>query len=145
MSWLIALVTATIGFVFGRIFSQSEQILSEKRRVYEEFLRNIPQPSDLAGGDSASKMKARSLKLDELKGPLAIYASSGVMAALSDYLFSLAKIATKQANTEAVSNALVEHASQAQNNVIIEMRRDSLAWSVFAYTAMPRKLEPPAE
>jgi hypothetical protein len=145
VTWLFALITAVLGFIFGRIFHQSEQILTDKRRVYEEFLRHCPQPNDALADNLAVTLQSRSLKLEELKGPLMIYASASVMQSLSQYLDALAKLNTEQVGGATISNAQLQYAAKAQNNVIIEMRRDVLAWSVFAHAGKARELEPPSD
>ena len=133
MIWLGGIALTILGFLFGKVFSQSEVILSDKRRIYEEFLRICPQPSDGLGDDAEELLGGRIAKLNEHKGPLLIYASPDVIIALSEYLKSLSSLLdTKHTDARTIAD-IQRLATQAQNSLIIEMRRDVLSWSVFAY------------
>jgi hypothetical protein len=41
-----SLVIASLGFLFGRFYSESERILAEKRQRYLEFLSALPPLQD---------------------------------------------------------------------------------------------------
>ncbi len=140
MIWLGGLLLTILGFIFGKIFSQSETILSDKRRVYEEFLRNCPQPDDVVGENAKEIVESRVVKLKELKGPLMIYAAPLVMIALSEYLNVISTLITQFEEGGAHNADLQRLATRAQNSLIIEMRRDSLAWSVFAFRGEKKAL-----
>jgi hypothetical protein len=136
--WLGGVILTVLGFVFGKVFNQSESILAEKRRVYEEFLRKCPSPGDVFLKLSPEGIEEQGLQIAELKAPLLLYASQNVILAISEYLNTLASAqAVLTTNSDRMHPAF-KKAAKAQNDIILEMRRDALAWSAFAYTGKSR-------
>ena len=138
MSWFSGIVLTVLGFLLGRVFNQSETILADKRRVYEEFLRNCPVPNDAYKNWTPSLESDRLRKLHDVHGPFSLYASPTVAQALVIYMGVFA-----EADHELSEDSLPLHpkfkvAAKAHNDLILEMRRDVLAWSVFAYRGKSR-------
>ena len=131
-------MVAVLSFVFGRVFSQSEAILTDKRRVYEEFLRNCPDPNEAYEDDTSESVALRMVRLKATKGPLIMYASPSVLLALSRYL-ELFEHASEELNSSSVAlHPTFKALAKAQNDLILEMRRDSFAWSAFGYHGKSR-------
>jgi hypothetical protein len=136
--WFGGIVLTVLGFILGRVFSQSETILSEKRRIYEEFLRNSPSAQDAYGAAESGLMGEKLEKLRDLQGPLSLYASPNVMLALSLYLQRLDAAASELRADSPALHPLFKAAAKAHNDLILEMRRDALALSAFAYVGKSR-------
>ena len=138
LTFIGGLVLTVLGFLFGRIFNQSELILSDKRRVYEDFLKKCPAP-DEAYLDWSDESEGHPMnRLQEIKAPLLLYASPSVALAVGEYIQAFGEAdVTLSPNSEPLHPAF-KRAAQAQNDVILEMRRDAFAWSAFAHRAPTR-------
>ena len=137
MIWLGGFVLTILGFVFGRVFSQSEAILGDKRRVYEEFLRNCPEPNEAYEDDTIQSVAERMTRLKATKGPLLMYASPNVALALGRYLGIFDRV-SQELNSSSPALPSYKVLAKAQDDLILEMRRDSFAWSAFGYHGKSR-------
>jgi hypothetical protein len=138
MIWFGGLVLTILGFIFGRIFSQSEAILADKRRVYEEFLRNCPDPNEAYEDDTPASVALRIERLKATKGPLIMYASPTVVLALGHYLQLFEHASGELNSSSAALHPTFKTLAKAQNDLILEMRRDGFAWSAFGYHGRSR-------
>lgn len=136
--WLAGLVTGVLGFILGRVFSQSEAILADKRRVYEEFLRNCPDPNEAYEEETAESVALRMSRLKATKGPLMMYASPNVGLALGIYLETFERASRVLHPSSGALHPAFKELAKAQNDLILEMRRDGLAWSMFSYHGKSR-------
>jgi len=80
--WLGGVLLTAFGFVLGKVYSQSESVLAEKRRVFEAALRELPVPNDVCTdrGQEADTIISRQM------GPLIFYSSIGVIKAFQEYI-----------------------------------------------------------
>ena len=138
VTWFSGIVLTILGFLVGRVFSQSETILADKRRVYEEFLRNCPVPNDAYENWAPSLESERLRKLHDVHGPFTLYASPTVTQALARYLDAFAEADRELSEESLPLHPKFKVAAKAHNDLILEMRRDVLAWSVFAYRGKSR-------
>jgi hypothetical protein len=142
MFWLLGsiagLIISMVSFVLGRVFAQSETILSEKRRVYEEFLRACPKPNDSYTTFDQDQTDSR---FDQMMGVYAVlmfYAAPSVAHAIKHYLGAFAE-ADQQLNPESAAlHPSYQRLAMAHNDIILEMRRDALGWSMFGYHGKSR-------
>ncbi|WP_291730639.1 hypothetical protein [Leisingera sp. F5] len=132
------LLLAAFSFLFGRMFSQSEAVLADKRRVYEEFLVACPGPNEACKDWTPEREIERADTFQAFYGKLCLYAAPPVMQAVNRYLVLLDE-ADKllSPNSEALHPAFQE-AAKAHNDIILEMRRDALGWSMFGYSGKTR-------
>src|SRR5690606_38872002 len=61
------LLISALSFLMGSMFAQSEAILAEKRRIYEEFLRACPKPSDAYAEAAEGNSDARFERMGEVQ------------------------------------------------------------------------------
>lgn len=128
------LVLSVIGFLIGKSLSESEKILSEKRRIYEAALRSLPAPNDAYPVSSTDRPSFQSAELTVLL----LYASPMVAQAVGRYVSEFQRVSeVLQANSPPLDPNFKELA-KAHNDLILEMRRDAFAWSVFGYRGPSR-------
>ncbi|MEJ8561672.1 hypothetical protein QTO30_10885 [Yoonia sp. GPGPB17] len=138
MSEIWAVVIGAVAFVLGRIYSQSEAILVEKRRVYEQFLLNCPRPNQAYSNFTDDEYLRLHETMEKSSNAVALYAAPPVMLAISVYLEEFEKAANElDLESEALHPAF-KRLAKAHNDLILEMRRDGLAWSVFGYKGKSR-------
>lgn len=121
-----------------RIFSQSEVILADKRRVYEAFLSKCFLPNDAYVNLAPDLQVERHKVLSEVHGPLLLYASQNVIFALSLYIQKFEEAEKVLSPDSEPLHPAFREAAKAHNDLILEMRRDALAWSAFAYRGKTR-------
>ena len=80
---LLTAAGSIVSFLLGRIYSQSEIILSEKRRVYEEFLEACPRPNQAYYDFSDEELGRLNEKLEVAMAKMSLYASTEVSLAVS--------------------------------------------------------------
>ncbi|MCF7698710.1 hypothetical protein [Loktanella sp. M215] len=144
MIWFGGLVLTIIGFIFGRVFNQSEIILAEKRRTYEALLNNYPKPIEVYLIDSDDQAIERREKMSSVHGAFLLFAAPKVAQATAIYLNIYEDVDRKLGPDSAVLHPEYKRVSQAHTDLILEMRRDCLAWSAFGYNGKSR-IEIPKE
>lgn len=133
---------AALGFLLGRLYNESERILVQKRRVYEEYLRVLPTPnSAYKDMDDSAYQNTIAPSLDATP-VLMLYASPTVAAAASTYLQAYEEACELLSPTSPPLAPEYMRLAKSQNDVILEMRRDAFAWSTFAHRGASRV--PPA-
>ncbi|MEQ9014702.1 MAG: hypothetical protein RID90_09650 [Marinovum algicola] len=142
MFWLFTtiggLLLTTLGFLFGRVFNQSELILGDKRRVYEEFLRVCPKPNDAYGDSRNQEQRELGIRVEECTAPLLLYCSPGVALAVGRYQQLLASSDDALGSDSPALHPEFIETAKAHNDIILEMRRDAFAWSAFAFRGPSR-------
>lgn len=131
-----ALLSA-LSYAVGKSINETEKALSEKRRVYEEFLRTCPLPND----SYLPETEQTTASLDRfyrLLPTVLFYASENVVRAINKYLldFSAAKDLLMGEPMEQQEPFMI--LAKAHNDIILEMRRDALSWSAFGYRGPSR-------
>ena len=138
MIWLGGFLLTILGAVFGRIFSQSEVVLAEKRRVYETFLVECPSPTE-AYIDWTEEVEAdRQKRLSKVQGPLLLYGSVTVALAFGIYLERFGEADQLLTSQSPALHPAYKALAKAQNDMVLEMRRDALGWSFFGYFGKSR-------
>lgn len=138
MIYLGGLILAALGFLLGRVVRQSEAILSEKRRVYEAFIANCFFPNQ-AFEDWSPEMAAEQLKtLHEASWPLLLFASANVVVALERYIKVFSEAQEILSPDDPPLHPAFQKAARAHNDLILEMRRDILAFSIYAHQGKSR-------
>ena len=128
------LVSTVFAFLFGRMFSQSEAVLSEKRRVYEEFLVACPMPN--TAYEEFDPDRLNSFKSEYAK--LMLYAEPAVVLCISRYMNLLNEADEILGPDSEALHPAFKAAAKAHNDIILEMRRDALGWSMFGYRGKTR-------
>lgn len=141
LSWLLPIggfILTLIGFVMGRAVSESEKVLAEKRRVYESFLTQCPVPNEAYDSADDETVKSRSDRLHRAQGALLLYASPSVAVALSIYLNKFHEADIVLGPDSPALHEKYKELAKAHNDLILEMRRDALAWSAFGHRGKSR-------
>lgn len=135
---LASTLFAALGFALGRLYNESERILALKRRVYEEYLRTLPTPnSAYEDMDKATYRDATAPSMEAIP-VLMLYASPSVMAAVSAYLLAYEKAHQSLSPDSPPLAPEYQQLAKAQNDIILEMRRDAFAWSIFGHRGVSR-------
>lgn len=138
MLWATGLLVSILSFLLGRVFSQSERVIEQKKTAYENFLNDCPAPNE-AYGDLEEIVGQKSFQRG--LGVLSLYASPEALLAAQNYFEKLAAAAEiLKPDSEALDPAFRE-VYKAYNSMLFEMRRDALVWSVFR---LPRQAPQPA-
>jgi len=136
--WFGGLVLTVLGFILGRVFSQSEAILAEKRRVYEQFLIDGPNPNETYDELSEELVNQRNLRFQNIYGPMLFYASPSVARALSAFWEAFYLADEKLSPSSPALHSDFKKVAKAHNDLILEMRRDAFGWSVFGFRGTSR-------
>jgi len=129
---------AMVSFVLGRIFAQSEAVLAEKRRVYEEFLKICPQPNDVYLEWNIQLEQERFGSMRVMQGPFLLYAAPSVQFAMSRYMLLFDEVDQELGPDTPPLHPRYKELAKAQNDLILEMSRDALGWSVFGFKGKSR-------
>jgi len=132
------LLLTAFGYFFGRMFSQSEAVLAEKRRVYEQFLVKCPMAvSSYREFDPNQDALGNDVMQEEF-GRLMLYASPDVTFAITRYIEKL-QLADEHLGPDSPAlHPMFTDAAKAQNDIVLEMRRDALGWSMFGHRGKTR-------
>ncbi|MBF9052388.1 hypothetical protein GTA62_20560 [Roseobacter sp. HKCCD9010] len=129
---------AALGFLLGRFYAESERILSEKRKTYLEFLNELPPLNDTYL-DATEEEFLESLRPAIERFPkLMFYADKSVLMAWGvlqqRYMEAHAALTPDSPALAPEYQAL----ATAQNDLVLEMRRDAFRWSIFNYSGKTR-------
>lgn len=135
------LILTAIGFLLGRFYSETERILSEKRKFYVEYLNSLPRIEvsfrDISKEDFAQLLEP----INSLFPKLSFYADKHVMKAYQNFFHSLwhAHLALSPDSPPDAPEHLA--LIRASNDLVHQMRRDAFRWSLFRYKRR-RMMEP---
>ncbi|MDP3197541.1 hypothetical protein [Tabrizicola sp.] len=138
LAFIGSLIIASLGFIIGRFYAESERILAEKRQYYMEFLKALPPLQDTYKGLEDEEFMATLRPAMERVPSLLFYADQSVAVA-SGVLFQ--KYEEANAALTPSSPPLAPEflaLAKAQNDLVLEMRRDAFRWSVFNYNGKSR-------
>lgn len=144
LTFVGSLILAALGFLVGRFYAESERILSEKRKHYLEFLSALPPLQDTYNDSTEEEFLATLRPATECIPRLMFYADKSVMMA---WAVLQQKYLEAHENLNPDSPALASEykaLATAQNDLVLEMRRDAFRWSVFNYSGksrVPEKLD----
>jgi len=136
--WFLGALVGIVGFVLGKVFSQSETTLVQKRRVYEAFLVSCPKPDDAYKNLDADAERERQDRLGSVQAGLLLYASTNVTQAVGIYLQTFSEVAELLTPESPALDPAFKKLALAHNDIILEMRRDVHAWTVFGYYGKSR-------
>lgn len=146
LTFIGGLVLTALGFIIGRFYAESERILSEKRKHYLEFLSALPPLNDTYNDTTEEEFIATLRPAMERLPSLLFYADKSVPVAWGvlqqKYLEAHAQLSPDSPALAPAYKAL----ATAQNDLVLEMRRDAFRWSIFNYsgkTRVPERLDLP--
>ena len=132
------LFLTSLSFIFGRFYAESERIMSEKRKSYLEFLSVLPPLQDVYDDTTEEEFLSTMRPAIERTPSLIFYADNSVMMAwrvLQQRYFEAHASLTPQSDACAPEYLTL---AKAQNDIILEMRRDAFRWSIFNYNGKSR-------
>ena len=131
MLWLLGALTSAAAFLFGRSWTQSEKVIEQKKVIYERFLEACPTAREAYKDKSEEELQRSVEGIDRMMGVLSLYAAPSVMTACGAYFADLtAANVTLNPGSPALHPAY-KKAVHSYNVMVIEMRRDILAFSAF--------------
>lgn len=146
LTFIGGLILTALGFIIGRFYAESERILSEKRKHYLDFLSALPPLNDAYNGTTEEEFVATLRPAMERLPSLLFYADNSVMIAWGvlqqKYFEAHAQLSPDSPPLAPEYKAL----ATAQNDLVLEMRRDAFRWSIFNYngkTRVPELLDIP--
>jgi hypothetical protein len=131
-------LVSAISFILGRAISDSEKILAEKRRVYEQFLVSCPKPNNAYESRSEDGYAARVAKIDGGYAPFLLYAAPSVVLAANEYITAFSEADEKLTPESLPLHEAYKVVAKARNDLILEIRRAALGWSAFGYLGINR-------
>ncbi len=138
LTFIGSIIIATLGFLLGRFYAESERILEEKRKYYLEFLSALPPLQDTYKDTNDAEFIATLRPATERVPSLLFYADKSVVMAWGilyrKYLEANIKLTPRSPPLAPEYMAL----AKAQNDLVLEMRRDAFRWSVFNYSGISR-------
>ncbi|NUB44796.1 hypothetical protein GEU84_010410 [Fertoebacter nigrum] len=121
------IIAAVLTYAWQKKQDHNLKIADEKRRVYEECLRAFPDPVVLLMSDRPNAMKLQDMLGEastKVRSVLQLYANVNVLSAAAKYLVYFGSDRLIEEMTEEDISALVDKIGQAQNDLILEMRKD---------------------
>lgn len=138
LTFVGSLILASLGFFAGRFYAESERILSEKRKHYLEFLSTLPPLQDTYNDSTEEEFLTTLRPAIECIPRLMFYSDKSVIVAWDvlqkKYLEANAILTPDSPALAPEYKAL----ATAQNDLVLEMRRDAFRWSVFNYSGKSR-------
>lgn len=142
------LIMGSIGFLIGRFYAESERILSEKRKTYVDFLSELPPLNDMYLDTTDEELLIALRPAMEHLPSLIFYADANVVMAWDvlhqRYFEAHDALTPKSPPLDPAYKAL----ATAQNDLVLEMRRDAFRFSIFNYSGksrVPEALESPSK
>lgn len=138
LTFVGGLILTALGFIIGRFYAESERILSEKRKHYLDFLSALPPLNDTYNDTTEEEFVATLRPAMERLPSLLFYADKSVMMAWGvlqqKYFEAHARLSPDNPPLAPEYKAL----AAAQNDLVLEMRRDAFRWSIFNYSGKTR-------
>lgn len=135
-----ALALSILSFLFGKVFSQSENILDKKRDAYRSFLRVCPAPNEahFAEFELGAEMQRE-------MGILSLYASPDAVKFAAQYFSAFADAQVTLIGIEEPGHPEFLRLMTSYNRMIWAMRNDAMTWSIFAPSRRSREYQPSIE
>jgi len=137
MLWLGGVLLSVFGFWLGKIVSQSERAIEQKKAVFEKFLLSCPTANDAYRLTPEQLETELGITVEKQLGLLALYAGPKVLSACANYIFALTAASEALDQNSEPMAAEFQKAAKCYNRMIFEMRRDALGWSVFGVSGEP--------
>ncbi|AML50595.1 hypothetical protein [Falsihalocynthiibacter arcticus] len=129
---------AAIGFLLGRFYAESERILAEKRKAYLDFLSELPPLNDMYLDTTEEEFLAALKPATKRLPSLIFYADKSVLLAWGvlqqRYLEAHNELTPESPALAPAYQAL----ATAQNDLVLEMKRDAFQFSIFNYSGKSR-------
>jgi hypothetical protein len=125
--WVGTIFVGALAFLFGRIFAQSERVLDQKRKVYEDFLRLCPAPNE-----AHCETEFDSIEMQRSIGLVSLYGSAEVATSAANYFKVFANGQELLTGVKEAGHPEFIIVMTAYNRMIWKMRTNVMAWSVFA-------------
>ncbi|ASP20631.1 hypothetical protein ANTHELSMS3_01946 [Antarctobacter heliothermus] len=122
-----ALLLSLVSFLSGKVFSQSEKVLDQKRKAYETFLRECPGPNE-----AHSSVDIMSTEFQRVTGLLTLYASNDALQYSSEYFLKFVEAQEELQGVSITGHPKFVEVMTYYNRMVWAMRRDVMAWSIFA-------------
>jgi len=132
-----SLVLAAVSFLLGKVFSQSERVLDQKREAYERFLAKCPAPNE-----AHCEREPDFMGLQRDIGVLSIYGSKEALIAAGEYFTVFASAQPVLTHVEEPGHPEFLRVMKSYNKMVWEMRKDALTWSVFAPSKKDQEYSP---
>jgi hypothetical protein len=125
---------AIVSFVAGRLFVQSEAVLVQKKKVYQEYLDNCLTAQDAYKqfSDSEVPPSDQVINLDNIrpKGEFFLYASQEVIVLAGQHVETLGAAFNEIDQSSEALHPAFTNSVQAYNRMLMAMRKDVLGWSI---------------
>lgn len=135
--WFAGTAVSIISFLVGKSYKQSEQVIAEKRRVYESFLRVCPAPNE-----AHLDLDIFDTELQRYIGVLTVYASPEVTKFAGEYFAEFAEAQAVLCGVEKPGHPAFLKLMTHYNRMVWAMRNDALMWSFFAPTGKAKEYRP---
>jgi hypothetical protein len=124
---------AIVSFIVGRLFVQSEAVLVQKKKIYQEYLEVCLTAHDaykqIDGAEEPTADYLIDLERIRPKGEFFLYASQEVIILAGQHVDTLGTAYDEiDKSTEALHPAFT-NSIQAYNRMLVSMRQDVLGWS----------------
>jgi hypothetical protein len=135
--WGVGVLFTIVGFLVGKIFSQTEQVIEQKRRVYEKFLEVCPAPNE-----AHTDRQFEAVDFQRQMGVLTLYASRDSLQFAAEYFQVFADAQSLLVNVHTPGHPKFIEVMTAYNRMVWSMRTDVMAWSSFAPRKRDREYRP---
>lgn len=136
--WLGGVVLTILSFLFGKAFSQSERVLDQKRKTYEQFLSLCPAPNEAHNPDlDIPEEFQRNI------GILSVYSAPDVAKLAGVYLSEFAEAQEHLPGEAEPGHPIFLELMTHYNRMVWAMRVDALAWSFFASSKSAKNYDTP--
>jgi len=135
LTWFGGLAIAILSFLLGKIFSQSEKVLDQKRKAYEAFLSVCPSPNE------AHQEVDLTIEFQRKLGILSIYGSAEVVTHAGKYLESFDVTQEQLVDVIEAGHPAFLKLMTDYNRMVWAMRTDAMSWSIFAPTKNARNFK----
>ncbi|WP_417807264.1 hypothetical protein [Thioclava sp.] len=125
--WIGSTLIAIVSFLLGKAFSQSEKVLDQKRKAYEDFLRVCPAPNE-----AHSEREPDIQEVQRAIGILSVYGSQDVLTNASEYFQLFASAQEILSSVTEAGHPEFMSLMTRYNRMILAMREDAMRWSAFA-------------
>jgi hypothetical protein len=124
---------AVVSFITGKLFVQSEAVLAQKKKIYQEYLDVCLTAHDAYKQSAENPEKDDQVIVDlekiRPKGEFFLYASQEIIILAGLHVETLSKAYGEIDETTEALHPAFTTSIQAYNRMLIAMRRDVMGWS----------------
>ena len=143
MSWetaqigVLGVLVSALSFLLGKVFSQSEVVLDQKRQAYKDFLEFCPSPNEVHFEETVSPVE-----LQRRVGVLTLYGSQKALLLAGKYFEDFADAQPGLIGKDIAGHPEFLKVMTSYNRMVWEMRNDAMTWSLFAPSRSNREYKP---